>query len=125
MLEETRKIGQQKGVEGYRRWFSDDEMDLIVWHSPSGTIEGFELCYDKSGDEHAFTWRRGGRLTHARIDQGEYLPTDNRSPILVPDGNPPRLRVLEEFRRRAGHLESAIAELVLSCLKSARFRTQR
>lgn len=125
MLLETRKVGQQRGTDGYRRWFSDEEMDLIVWYDNAGEIEGFELCYEKTGDEHAFTWRRGGKLTHARIDQGEDLPTDNRSPILVAGGPAPRRRVLADFRRRAGQLEHRIALLVIAKLKPPTHRLKR
>jgi len=118
MLEEVRKVAQQKGVEGARRWFADDQMDLIVWYSAGGRISGFELCYDKDGDEHSLLWR-GGRLTHAAVDQGEDLPTDNRSPIVVSGRRPLPRRVLAEFRRRAEKLEHEIAELVIAQLKNA------
>ena len=118
MLEEVRKVAQQKGVEGRRRWFADDQMVLIVWYSANGRISGFELCYDKDGDEHSLVWR-GGRLTHAAVDQGEELPTDNRSPIVVSGRRPPPRRILAEFRKRAEKLEHEIAELVIAQLKNA------
>ncbi len=55
MLEEVESVKQQPG-ENFCRWFSDEYFDLYVWTDPSGTITGFQLCYDKPGKERAFTW---------------------------------------------------------------------
>ena len=44
---------RQSTREPRRRWFSDDDFDLVVWFSDSGVIVGFELCYDRSRVERA------------------------------------------------------------------------
>ena len=54
MLTEIEKTRQIPG-EGIRRWFRDDELDLIVWYGDDGSIEGFQLCYDKLQHERALT----------------------------------------------------------------------
>ncbi|MFC1679480.1 hypothetical protein ACFL2T_04645 [Elusimicrobiota bacterium] len=116
MLEELRNVSQHGDTRGFRRWFADEEMDLIVWFADGGAVEGFQLCYDKTGEEHAFTWKTTGCLTHTAVDQGEELPTDNRTPILTPDGHVPLERVIGDFKRRSVRLDAALAELVLSKL---------
>lgn len=103
---------------GLRRWFADEEMDLIVWYSEAGEVSGFELCYDKSGAEHAFTWRRGGSLVHSAVDQGEALPTENRTPVLRPAKPGPRKRVADEFLALAADLEPALAALIVEALST-------
>lgn len=58
-------LGEIEGVrqvpdEGPRRWFSDGDMDLIVWYGPGGEeISGFQLCYDKKSVQRCLTWQRG------------------------------------------------------------------
>ncbi len=57
MLKEVESARQEDPLR-HRRWFADDFFDLIVWYDPDGRLDGFQLCYNKSFDEHAFTWRR-------------------------------------------------------------------
>ena len=120
MLEEFPKVAQERGAEGPRRWFSDEEMDLIVWLAESGGIEGFELCYDKSRRERAFGWRLGGALRHYVVDGGESTPLRNDSPVLKDsDGAADRERVLADFLARAARLEIVIVESVRAALSAA------
>ncbi|MFW5812247.1 MAG: hypothetical protein ACOCWS_04610, partial [Alkalispirochaetaceae bacterium] len=65
MLSEIKPVRQVPG-EGFRRWFTDEEMDLIVWYDGEDQeqIEGFQLCYDKEVLERALTWRPEAGFTH-------------------------------------------------------------
>jgi hypothetical protein len=107
-----------RNVEGdfARRWISDDFFDLIVWYAGDGTMYGFQLCYDKSGDERAITWTRERKLTHSCVDPGDEKPTANRTPMLRPGGTFDRKRVLAEFLERSSELDPAIREFVLTKL---------
>ena len=40
-------------TEPHRRWFADEDFDLVVWTSAIGAIVAFELCYDKPRIERA------------------------------------------------------------------------
>jgi hypothetical protein len=120
MLREYTEVAQTRGVAGRRRWFSDDDMDLIVWYSENGSAHGFQLCYDRAGRERAFTWDEKHGMSHALIDGGEQTPLRNDTPILVPGGVPELERVAEAFKANARDLEPEIVELVTSRL--AEFR---
>lgn len=95
-----------------RRWMSDDYFDLIVWYAPGGQIHGFQLCYDKRGQERAVTWIPNGFL-HTAIDSGDTDPLANRTPILVEDGAFPAEEVRVEFEARSQLLPAELRALVL------------
>jgi hypothetical protein len=120
MLVEYRNV-RQVGGEGYRRWFSDDYFDLIVWyegnrHSHRG-ISGFQLCYDRSGYERALTWQRGRGFSHEKVDTGEGGRIGPKStPILVADGLFDASAIAGRFREASRGIDAEIVELVLDRL---------
>ena len=92
MLSEIKKTRQEEG-EPYRRWFTDEDHDLIVWYDAEGKILGFQLCYELGPNERALTWIRGKGYAHNRVDDGETgFFMHKMSPILVPalGKGPPR-----------------------------------
>lgn len=76
-------MSQEIPDEVTRRWFSTKSCDLILWNDRRGDLCGFQLCYDKSNDERAFTWHKGRGYSHTRVDAGESIATKNRTPILT------------------------------------------
>jgi hypothetical protein len=92
---------------------ADDYFDLIVWYADDGRIHGFQLCYDKRGDERALTWTGEKGFQHHRVDDGDSFPTKNGTPILVPGGEFAGEIVMTEFERRSGGISAGIRELVL------------
>jgi hypothetical protein len=117
MLKEFRSVRQEPGL--LRRWFTDEQMDLIVWYDEDGQLIGFQLCYDKLRDEHAFTWRPDVGAAHNRIDSGEVVPFVNRTPILVADGEFPAAQVAADFAARSQGIDDDIRQLVLDKLHQA------
>ena len=83
--------------EPNRRWFSDDDFDLIVWFDDPATIVAIQLCYDKSSTERAVTWSRQRGHEHFRVDAGEDSPLRNETPLLVADGPFRKDRIVEMF----------------------------
>lgn len=116
MLKEIESVRQEDPL-CRRRWFADDFFDLIVWYDPDGRLDGFQLCYNKSLDEHAFTWRRESGFSHQRIDDGEGVPTKKKSPILVPDGLFPCADVRARFESSGREMDSKIVRLVTQKLE--------
>lgn len=111
-----RELSQVHPDRENRRWFSDEDMDLIVW--ADGTrIKGFQLCYGKRSDERALTWFAEKGFSHERIDDGERTPEKNRSPILVPDGICRVRDVLSDFEARSGAVAPDIRSMVVARLE--------
>ena len=118
MLEEIRNPSQHDG-EPFRRWFSDSEMDLIIWIDESGSPIGFQLCYDKPVAEKALTWRQGRGFSHSGVDGGENRPGRHKgTPLLVADGEFDATRILERFRQRANRLQPELVKFVTSLVES-------
>lgn len=120
MLAEYGNVRQIRG-EGYRRWFTDEYFDLIVWFDrPPGnqaTLTGFQLCYDRNGYERALTWTLNRGYSHERIDAGEGTPgSPKATPILVADGIFDGASVRERFREASAGIDRFIADLVLEKL---------
>ena len=118
MLVELKNVRQIEG-EHRRRWFADRYFDLIVWIAEDGAIAGFQLCYDKEGDQRALTWKRPGSYTHTGIDDGENRPARfKQTPILVADGAIDHATIAARFRRASPTIDRPIAELVYAKLRA-------
>ncbi|HZF07034.1 MAG TPA: hypothetical protein VE932_22045 [Patescibacteria group bacterium] len=109
---------RQSTREPRRRWFSDDDFDLVVWFSDSGVIVGFELCYDRSRVERALVWSNVGGYGHFRVDTGESTPQKNLTPILLADSALlSKDRVTAGFLEVSANLDPAIRSFVLARLQ--------
>jgi hypothetical protein len=107
-------------VEGnlIRRWFSDEFFDLFVWFDKKRAIVSFQLCYNKSRDEHSFTWKAPSSYHHQRVDDGENRPGKNKStPILLPDGSFNFAAILRRFKAESESVDKDIAAFVEDKLK--------
>ncbi len=112
MLTEIEKTRQIPG-EGIRRWFRDEELDLIVWYADDGSIDGFQLCYDKLKQERALTWRKPGSYQHHAIDTGEpAMGGPKMSPVLVADGVFDSARIEKAFAERCGGVPEELASRI-------------
>ena len=96
MLREIKNPRQVEG-EGWRRWFTDEYFDLIVWYHPEKTLQGFQLCYDRGHEERALTWRAGEGYSHKRVDDGDVTGRVKMTPVLVPNGVLDSEEIAERF----------------------------
>lgn len=118
MLKENKNVSQVPD-EGPRRWFFDEFFDLIVWYDQAGKkVEGFQLCYDKKGNERALTWRKSGSIDHTKVDVGEDPFRAKMTPILVADGAFETSRIFEKFQAAADLLEENLRDLVADVIKT-------
>jgi len=112
-LREIKNCRQVRG-ELPRRWFSADNLELIVWCDRKGEPVGFQFCYQDRRKERALTWKPDMGFEHATVDDGESSPgvSYKGTPILNPDGpiDFPRLQKL--FAAAGGELPANIAEFV-------------
>ncbi len=121
MLEEIHGA-RQIPKEGFRRWFTDEYFDLIVWYedakSPVTALKGFQLCYDKSGKERALTWTREHGFQHNRIDSGEVPGHAKMSPVIIADGEFRADAIAELFRREAALIDQHLVRFVHAKVKA-------
>ena len=100
----------QKEEHIFRRWFQDDYFDLIVWYdSETRGIVGFQLCYDKDRNEHAFTWHEKDGFSHNKIDNNRVPGHHPVTPILVANGIFPYEMLLEKFKESSGNIDAVIS----------------
>jgi hypothetical protein len=116
MLVEIRNTRQIEG-EGFRRWFTDEYFDLIVWYDEGRVLLGFQLCYDKEDRERALTWTRAHGFQHSRIDAGEIPGHAKMTPVIMTDGAFSRDTVAERFHAESGGIDAGIAGFVYETLK--------
>ena len=115
-LREIPQVRQIPG-EARRRWFTSANFDLVVWLNEHEEIDGFQLCYDKTGEERALTWRQGAGFTHAAVDSGEGRAGKYKSsPILVPDGLFEGATVAARFQVESTAIDPEIAGFVFDKL---------
>jgi hypothetical protein len=118
MLREVQEV-RQVPQEPRRRWFTDEDFDLIVWQDEQAAIIAFQLTYDKTTDEHSLTWRAGEGYAHNRIDDGELEPAKYKStPILVRDGEFDSSGIAERFQKASGRIDQGIATFVTEKIRA-------
>lgn len=118
-MKEITDVRQIAG-EPQRRWFSSNEMDLIVWLDEQQQLIGFELCYDKLHSEHALVWNAEQGLRHMAVDDGEGRAGKYKaSPILISNGLIDWPRLLPVLHRSLGTLPNSISTGVRVILERA------
>jgi len=95
-----------------RIWYTSTFMDLYLFVCEDETVEYFQLCYDKDGDERVLVWGRGRGFGHAAIDAGEGVPGKARTPIIVADGVCDIDRLRGRFRNAARGMPRHLFEQV-------------
>lgn len=116
MLKEVHPL-RQHADEPRRRWFSDQQFDLIVWFDTQDNIVAFDLCYDKPLHEHVFRWRTRQPLQHLRVDDGEQQSGRHKmTPIYVADGSYDIHATAQQFATAGSEMDGAIRNFVLQRL---------
>jgi hypothetical protein len=117
VLVEFKNVRQEPG-RGPRRWFQDNLFELVVWHRPDGSIEGFQIHYRSGQEQRALTWRADEGFAHSLVDNGSGSPLKNLAPILLPDGGIPWADVIGEFDRSSATLEADLRAFVRQHLEA-------
>ena len=114
MLKETIDVRQIDG-ESKRRWFSSNDLELIIWLDEQDRITGFQLCYEDQGNQKAITWKENSGYSHDNIDDGENISGDNKykaTPILVADGIFNKIKVASYFKEKSNAIDKNVFEFV-------------
>lgn len=109
---------KQLSGDARRRWFVDDELDLVVWYHVNGALSGFQLCYPGPEEsELSLTWGEASGFVHAKVDVGADRPDKNLAPVLVLPSPVPWAELLAAFERCSGELEQPVREFVIQRLQ--------
>ena len=118
MLHEITAVHQdQPGLR--RRWFQDDYFDLFVWLSPQRELRAFQMAYSRLRRERVLEWSSERGFTHSAVDEGDTLPSFNRTPLLLHGGFCPTRQVARAFERRSVDLEAPLRDAILAKLRHA------
>ncbi|MBI4656131.1 MAG: hypothetical protein HY746_05190 [Elusimicrobia bacterium] len=113
MFKEITNVRQIRG-EAKRRWFTAENVELIVWFAEKGGITGFQLCYKAGKSRKAFTWHERFGFSNNNIDEGETnFGAPKSSPILVADGIFESDKLLEMLTKEKEGLEPEIFNFVV------------
>lgn len=104
-----KEIKSERLVSERRRWFTDEYMDVYVWHDKHDALVGFQVCFEKGKAEKAFTWFSSGYCSLAGVDAGEDSPLKNMTPIIVPLDRRDKSTLEREFKARATEMERPLA----------------
>ena len=123
MLTENKAV-RQRPDEGYRRWFTNRDYDLILWFQNDGiNLKGFQLCYDKRSSEKAFTFEFSSQGHHFVSKEERLSPGFGiiASGILRDDAGaiiPETVARIEQELRETADLEPRYRDLVLQTLSA-------
>lgn len=111
MLKEL-KSTRQIPSEPFRRWYTDNDNDLVVWLDQY-RIRGFQLLVPGSCGRTVITWHETERPMVAGLDDGEGRPgRPKMTPILIHKDTIDVGKVLRQFKGISEELPSGLAELV-------------
>lgn len=97
-----------------RRWFTSEDMDLIIWLNNDQSFAGFELCYNKRHKEHSLTFKAGRGYNHMKVDDGEQRPGRHKgTPVLVANGSFDVKNIYSLFANESRNLPAEVVNYVL------------
>jgi hypothetical protein len=118
-LIEFEQVRQIPG-EPRRRWFTCEDIELLVWCDDSESPIGFQLCYNNGPQSYALTWNRDCGFSHKIIDDGEQRPGKHKAaPILVADAPASATFISKRFVQVSAGLPVELTEFVAKKLGEA------
>lgn len=110
-LREIKNARQITG-EPTRKWYTNVDIDLIVWMEEP-RILGYQLVVPSEHGHTAITWREGSGLSVSHVDDGEGRPARPKmTPLLTGRASINVETVLQLFRKIADDLPHGLASLV-------------
>ncbi len=115
MLIEIPNVKQYE-PDRHRRWFQNAFFDLYVWNSHAGELLGFQLCYEKGGDQRALRYSGELGYQHEGVDQPEDKPGRSVSAIFVANGALDAGALGARFAQDAIQIPASIRDFVIEKL---------
>jgi hypothetical protein len=108
------KFEEPQPGQPHHRWFQSDYFDVYLWYDEEGALCRLQLCYDRYGDEHAFTWEREvNRLIHNAVGGGERFFGHGNTALLETAKRLPPDLLVDRFRAASESLTEAVREPIL------------
>jgi hypothetical protein len=99
-----------------RRWFQSDFFDLFVWSLKSSEeITSLQVCYAKTRNERAITWRSGVGFYHDGVDEGGDS-SHAATPLLRASAQWTPEKVNARFLAESQNIEPGLRKFVLAKL---------
>lgn len=115
MLHEISNV-KQKSQWQFRRWFTDNDMDLFVWFSRQAPA-GFQLSYNKQSSEKAICWENVNGFQYYSVDCGEVEPMKYKmTPLYSPDVIVDTYAVAKMFMHNSTCIEVTLADFIYAKL---------
>jgi hypothetical protein len=119
MLREATVIRTEEGQ--IRRWFYDNDFDLIVWlmGDEEEVVDSFELCYEGWKGEAAIQWDLEQGFFEFKVDSGEANPARKQTPIFINGIQAEALdpAIFHQFQKVSDDIDPVIREFVLEKLQ--------
>ncbi|MCK5876440.1 MAG: hypothetical protein KAG43_02295 [Candidatus Marithrix sp.] len=107
----------QKEENKKKYWFQDEYFDLFVWFDThSGKIINFQLCYDRLRRERVMSWDYENGFNHYYIDDGEYSPHKNMSPVFFLEGKFAYNEAIPRFIKSSNQIDKKIRHFIIKKL---------
>ncbi len=108
-MEEYKDIRQRQG-EGYRRYFYDEKIAIMIWFdNENGNITGFQIAYDKRNNEKVLTYKEDEerKIRSHRFVSGTipYEHGSNMTSILKGDAGNVSKENLDDFTKRIRNID--------------------
>ena len=111
MLKELKSVRQIPG-EPFRRWYTDNATNLIVWLDQYQII-GFQLIVPNGDEQAVFTWQEGRAVTVTSLDDGEEcIGRLKMTPILSKAHAVDRLAASRHFKAVSAELPPGLSHLI-------------
>lgn len=107
-MREIQNIKQHSG-EPFRRWFTGQGMDLIVWQDDAHQPVGFQLLFATRTNTVALTWREHTGFSYHRVDDGEPRTRKRKpTPILVGGSRFNKRAIRAHFKKLAADIDPSV-----------------
>ncbi|MDM8567807.1 hypothetical protein QUF74_19435 [Candidatus Halobeggiatoa sp. HSG11] len=115
MLIEFNISQNEKNKKKY--WFQDEYFDLFVWFGiDSNKILNFQLCYDRLKIEKVISWDFEKGFAHYHVDDGEYSPHKNMSPVFIQEGKFEYDEAIPKFIESSSQIDKKISKFIIEKL---------
>lgn len=103
----------QTSTEYTKHWFQNEYFDLFLWLTVTGQIKSFQLCYNRSQCEAVLVWDNMQGFSFHGVDDGEFSPNKNMTPVFTKPKNKPDPALISRFEHDSAQLAPEIRSFLV------------